>query len=199
MKAVKRTTDILVAAAKAAVRIGTEKDLVLATEVLADTKRAAKKIADEKKKITEPLNTALNAARALFAPFERQLSETEAVLKEAIVSYHDRMEAERVKDAEKIAARVEKGTMRVDTAIEKIEGLGDERTSVHVEGGSLKLNKVRKVRCSSISHLKENQMISLARNGYIVWDHVKVRKDALAGIQIPGVEVYEETQASIGV
>ena len=178
--------------------IQTDEQLTEVVEIATNIKKLSKFVTAEKEKITKPLNDALKAARTLFAPYEANLAEAEAKLKTAMVKYHNEQEAKRKLDEERIAARVEKGTMTEKTAVKKIEDLGTEKKTVTVENGAVQFKQVRKVRFSSISHLKEEEMVWLARNGYIVWDEVKTRKDALAGTVIPGVEVYEETSSSIG-
>lgn len=181
------------------VEITDDASLTAGTEMLANVKKLAKFVTQEKEKITKPMNEALKAARALFAGPEKLLIDAESTLKGKIITYTNEVERKRREAEAKIAARVEKGTMKAETALGKIADLEVEKKAVHTEAGSAKISVVRKVRFQPIMELDSTAIAKLARGGYLVWDEVKARKDALAGIEVPGAEVYEDKQVSVGV
>ena len=181
------------------IAITDETSLTAGTEMLANVKKLAKFVTGEKEKITKPMNEALKAARALFAGPEKRLADAESTLKGKIIAYTNEVEKKRKEAEAKIAARVEKGTMKAETALNKVADLEVEKKAVHTEAGSAKISVVRKVRFQPIMELDSTAIAKLARSGYLVWDEVKARKDALAGIEVPGAEVYEDKQVSVGV
>ena len=181
------------------VEITDDASLTAGTEMLANVKKLAKFVTQEKEKITKPMNEALKAARALFAGPEKLLIDAESTLKGKIITYTNEVERKRREAEAKIAARVEKGTMKAETALGKIADLEVEKKAVHTEAGSAKISVVRKVHFTEVTELSAEDVAFLAKEGYLVWDEPFARKQALAGLKVPGVEVYEDKQVSVGV
>ena len=181
------------------IAITDETSLTAGTEMLANVKKLAKFVTGEKEKITKPMNEALKAARALFAGPEKRLADAESTLKGKIIAYTNEVEKKRKEAEAKIAARVEKGTMKAETALGKIADLEVEKKAVHTEAGSAKISVVRKVHFTEVTELSAEDVAFLAKEGYLVWDEPFARKQALAGLKVPGVEVYEDKQVSVGV
>lgn len=163
--------------------ITTPEENVLATELKAKLKETGNTIKARKEAITKPLNTALKSARELFAPLEAQFSTAESIVGRKLLAYkHEVEEAARIKEAQ-IAARVEKGTMKVETAERKMDEVERVDKTTKTAHGQVQFRKIKKVRVNNDSEVPKQ---------YWIIDMVAVRKDALAGIVIPGVEVYEE-------
>lgn len=163
--------------------IASDQDLPVATELLAKIKQVGKLIKERKEEITKPLNAALASARELFKPIETSHADAEAIIKRKVLAYQDKVEAERAAAAAKLAARVEKGTMRTDTAMRKMEELPEVQKKTATAGGTLSTRVIKKV------HIVDE---SLLPREYLLPDNVKINKAALAGVVIPGVEVREE-------
>lgn len=158
-------------------------DLVKATELLSRVKTVAKNIKILKEGVTKPLNEALRNARLLFSPMEDQVNSAERVIKGKMIDYQNAEEKKAAKKEVKIVEKVETGKMDMVQAAEKIEE-ARPATNIKSTTGSANFKKVKNFRI-----LDE----SLIPREYLVIDMVKVRKVALAGVAIPGVEVYEES------
>jgi hypothetical protein len=129
------------------------------------------------------LNEALRNARDLFRPVEEQFEHAEALIKRKLLDYKQKKDAEaRAKEA-KIAAQAEKGTIKLETAERKMGEIERVETTTRGKVGEVQVRKVKKVRITNESLLPRS---------YLVPDMVIIRRDALAGIAIPGTEVFEE-------
>lgn len=160
-------------------------DYKSAADMLASLKTVGNAIKERKEKITKPLNDALRSARDLFRPLEDSFIAAESTIKTKMLDYKRKADEEaRIKE-QKIAERVERGTLKPETAERKIEQVTRLNTTEHGDVGAVQVRKVKKVR-----------IVDPARVPHEFWviDEVKVRKQALAGVEIPGVEVYEDEQ-----
>lgn len=178
--------------------VKSDEDLERATLVLTNVKKLQKFVTQEKEKIIKPLREATSAARGLFAPIEEQLDEAETKLKRAMITYQDKKQKEVDAKQASIVARAQKegpGSLKPETAIKKMEEVGEVKTNVQTTNGSANFKKVKKVRVTDPAKVPDF---------YWVIDLVKVRGFALAlsndlgkiGELIPGVEVYEETNVA---
>lgn len=175
-------------------QIATADENAQAMEFKAKIKAALKSVTAKKEEATKPLNATLKAIRGWFAPIETQLEKADTIMAKKLITYKRKVEDEaRAKEAA-IAKKVEAGRMRLDTAEKKLEQVNETKvaTTNATAAGNVQFRKIKKVRFANTALLTSEQITNLARSGYFVWDEVKARKDALAGIQIPGVEVYEE-------
>lgn len=169
----------------AQVSITTPEENESAMNLKAKLKEIGKDLTARKEEITKPLNTALKSARELFAPMEIQLSNADKIIGAKLISYKQKVDAEaRAKEAA-IAKKVEEGKMKLETAekkLEKIEETKVEKTT-RTDHGTVQFRKIKKVR-----------VVEPGKVPGIYWqlNEVLIRKDALLGVQIPGVEVYEE-------
>ncbi len=166
-----------------AVTITTSEENEVATNIKAKLREAGKNIKDRKEEITKPLNIALKSARELFAPIEKQFEAAENIVGRKLLAYKQKIESEARAAEAKIAARVEKGTMKMETAERKIEQLPTIQKTVQTNYGKVQFRKIKKVRLTNRELIPDQ---------YLIVDMVAVRRDALAGIIIPGTEVYEE-------
>jgi len=170
------------------ITIATAEDNAHATEIKAKLNETKKVIKARKEEITKPLNAALKSARDLFAPIESQYEEAESILATKLIGYKRKVEAETEAAAAKLAARVEKGTMKIETAERKIGELPTVQTTVQTEHGRVQFRKVKKMRVVDESKVPDE---------YWVVDMVALCRDALAtgfmGLVFGGAcEVYEE-------
>jgi phenylalanyl-tRNA synthetase alpha subunit len=165
--------------------IKTSEDMTVATDLLSKIKQVGKLIKNEKEKITVPANEALKAARNFFAPFEKQVSDAEAEIKKKMIDYQVKNEKKIAEQQEKVAAKAESGKMDMDKALDKIGALEEKKqNTVSGEGGGkAQFRTIKKV-------VIENP--ELLPREYLIPDEVKIRKAALAGMEIAGVKVVEE-------
>ena len=157
-----------------------DKGYELADVLLSKIKKAQRLITTEKNKVLRPLLDATKAERERWAPVEQDGLQAEKIVKSKMqVYFTEKEEKQRIEEA-KIQKKVEEGKMKIETAAKKMEIV----QAPPVETKS----KVRKVKVVKITNP------SLVPMKYFVLDEVAVRKDALAGVKIPGVEVVEENQ-----
>lgn len=179
--------------------IKNEAELESAAKFLTDVKKLIKWVTGEKEKITKPLNEALKVERARWAPLEEKAKDAETAVKKAIAAYTVKQEAKQEKKADKIAEDVASGKISDEKGLQKMENLGEVKTNVKTGEGTVAFKTVRKVRFEEVTELHPDTLSTLARGGYLVWDQVKARKDALAGIDVPGATIYEEKEISARV
>lgn len=165
--------------------IGNADDMTRATELLSKINLAGDMIKARKEAITKPLNAALASARDLFRPLETAQAEAKRIVSQKMISYQTKIEEERRAEEAKIAARVEKGTMKIETAAKKVEALAPVETKVEAKSGTVSFKEVRMPKVVNEA---------LIPREYLEIDMVKIRRDALAGIVIPGVVVEIEKQ-----
>lgn len=169
--------------------VDSEEALAAVADKIKNVKTLGKAVRAEMEKYTKPAQAIINEARAKYLPFEKMCTDAETQLKKKAGAYMDEQEAKRKKEEEKIAARVEAGKLKEETGIRKMEELGEERKSVQTESTQLQRRKVR------VAYITNAEMVP---DKYWVLDESRVKREALAGVEIPGVEVREETQMAIG-
>lgn len=176
------------------VTITTPEENESAMNLKAKLKETGKAITKRKEEITKPLNDALKSARLLFAPMEDQISKAEGIIGKKLLVYKQKMDAEAKAKEDAIAKKVEEGKMKLGTAEKKIEAVQETKVekTTKTDHGTVQFRKIKKVRFADPKILTPQIQGNLIAGGYLVWDEVKARKDALAGVQIFGTEVYEE-------
>lgn len=160
-------------------------------------KEIVDKVTTRKEEITKPMNAALKSVRELFKPLETMGEEAISQIKRKMLSYTS--EKQRIADEAKakLDARVEKGTMKEETAERKKEEIKAPETTIKTDEAKTVTKMIRKVRFNNLKNAPAKDLQFLAENEYIVWNEVKARKDALAGVLKSGVEIYEEPELSL--
>lgn len=166
-----------------AVMIETQEHYESTVDLISKLKETGNLIKIKKESITNPLNEALRNARELFAPIEDQFAKAEVIVKTKLLDYKRKKDAEARAEEAKIAARVDKGTMKLETAERKIDGIERVETTTKGKVGEVQVRKIKKVRIVDAAALPRE---------YLIPDDVLIRKDALGGKVIPGVEVWED-------
>lgn len=154
-----------------------------ATDNLSDIKDAQKILKAEKEKITKPANEIIKWAREKFRPLEDTLKDAEGTIKGKMLTYNEEKEAEAKKKEEQIAKRVEKGTMKFDTGLKKMDDIDHAESTVSGKKGMIQTRTIKKVVI-----VDENKL----PREYLMPNETLIRKEALSGKEIPGVEVREE-------
>jgi len=169
-----------------------EKTLAYASDRIKAAKDLAKRVKAEKERFTAPAKEIISAAKAKYDPILAALEAVERTLKNASEAFLlARMKKQREEEA-KIAARVEKGTLKTATAMKKLDELGDDANAIRTEHSGLRVTMRKDIEVVALEQVGIDALGFLAEQGYLVWDMVKVRKDALAGIEIPGVKIIEK-------
>ena len=164
--------------------ITTPEQNVLVIERKAKLNKLGKEVKAEKEKATKPLNEALRTVRSWWAPLEEMIEEGEKIFSRALLTYKSKVEEEARKKEAQIAARVEKGTMRLDTAERKLEQVQHVEKHADTEFGRVQFRKVKRVRITNPD---------LVPDEYWIIDQVKLNEAVLRqGIQVLGTEIFEE-------
>lgn len=165
--------------------ITNQEENVFATELKAKLKEIGKTIKTRKEEITKPLNEALRSARELFSPLESQFDNAETIVGNKLLAYKKKVDAEIRAKEEKIARDAEAGKIKIETAEKKMEKLEEKKLDTHIDTahGRVQFRKVKRMRI-----IKRD----LIPDQYWVIDEVLLRKDVLAGVVVPGAEMYEE-------
>jgi hypothetical protein len=164
--------------------IETKEDMEKGADLLHNVKQVEDFIIERKEKITRPLMTALASARDLFKPLELAHADAKKVIKAKMLAWQIEEDDRIEKEKERIAKRVEKGTMRADTAAEKLEVVGNVNQKTVGSVGKTSIRVVKKVRIVDES---------LIPREYMVPDMDEITEAIIRkGMVIPGVETYEE-------
>lgn len=172
--------------------IASPEQMTSATDLLSKMKTVAKMIKERKEAITKPLTEALNSARDLFKPIESNLADAERIVKGKMLDYQRAIDEENEKKRLALAKKVETGYMKPETAVAKMEKIEDAPTTVQGSVGAMAFRNVKKVRFAELATLSGPDIAALVSGGYVVWNETVARRDALAGKNVPGAEVYEE-------
>lgn len=169
--------------------ITSDAELAYATKALSGIKDFLKQVATKEKEITGPLTEALKNTRALFLPFKVSAKSAEANVKEKMIVYNRELEEARMIEEEKLAKKVESGSLKEETAATKLEKIPEKKVHVAGEGGkgAVTFKKVKKFKVVDITKIPYD---------FLLPDEVKIRKAMYADIPISGVEYFEEDQVS---
>ncbi len=159
-------------------------DMERATDVLHNVRMAEKYITEKREAITKPQMQALANIRSLFKPIELQLQEANKMIKAKMLSWQIQEDDRVKKEQDRIAKRVEKGTMRPDTAAQKLEQAGEVGQTSEGESGKSSIRDVKKVRITDITMIPREYM---EPNMAMITEAI-IRK----GLTISGVEMFVE-------
>jgi DNA anti-recombination protein RmuC len=173
--------------------IDSQESLEQASDILSQIKTSTKEVEKRRKEITDPLNAALKSANALFKPLTEDLKTAERCIKDKMLDYTNEIEAKAAAEAAKLEARVERGTMRTDTAMRKMDELETVGSSVQGAKGNVQFRIVRVVKIVDptkipLKYLTNEKVLDAIR--------AAVRTDVLNGTLVEGVEIAEEKQVA---
>ncbi len=145
-------------------------------DYLREIKAIETKITARKEEITRPLMQGLTSIRDFFRPVEVSLADAKKTVKDKMLAYTIEVEEKAAKERERIAKRVEKGTMKQETALGKLV--------------DLKANEVK----SNTRTLKKLLISdeSLLPREYLMPNREVITKALFAGVVVPGAELKEE-------
>lgn len=155
-------------------------DLGTASDLLELIKNAERSVVSRKEEITRPLMRGLSAVRDLFKPVELGLDNAKKIAKAKVVAFQTLEEQKNAEEKAKIEARVEKGTLKLETGLKKLAEVGDVPKTV----GAIKMRTLTKVRVVDET---------LIPREYLVPDMTKITEAVLRqNISVPGVEKYQD-------
>lgn len=165
------------------IKIVDEQSLTKATEVLSQANKYAKQLEEDKQKITKPINDALKEIRARYKPLENKLEDIILTIRKSMTSYQtEQMRLKKIEE-EKIANRVAKGTLKVETGIRKLEELPQTADKIATQSGKIAFKTVKKFEVIDLTQVPIK---------YHLADETAIRDAMKAGIELPGVKYFEE-------
>jgi hypothetical protein len=179
-----------------------DESLLAAGEKRKQIKDYLKQAKEEKDSATKPLNDTLKTIRGWFAPLEESCEQAIAIIGGKMQKYQDEVEekrrkaeAEARKKEEEAKKKLEEGKIsekQAEKIIQKAEEKVFSAPAPIKSSANFHTRVDRKVRFSDPKSLSPKEVKSLIDDGYLVWDEVKGRRDALDGTLTVGVEVYEQ-------
>jgi len=190
-------------------QVTNDEELTAVAEKIKQVKTMGKFVEQEKKKLTDPAKAIIKEAGEKYDPFIKQCKNAEETLKFRAGTYMELKEKERIAAEEKIAARVEKGTMKAETAVRKMEELPEAKREVATPNAGLRMTKRKNaVVVDPEGQRKALELVMRTMGGsdaakmvpaeFWLIDEVEVRREALAREkdgrpQLNGVKIIEET------
>jgi len=175
-----QTTKAMQAAQELSIK--TDADMPGASELFLKIKAVGNLIKQRKDTITRPLYKMYKDAMDYFKPLEQEYSNAERVVSQKISEYREKQMAKAAKETAKIEEKVEMGKIDFQKAAEKIEKIAPQK-SVETGAGAVQFRTIKEVVVEDETKIPRE---------YFVLDMVKVRKVALAGVEIPGVKVVDK-------
>ncbi len=151
-------------------------------ELLSHLNRSLDKITTEKERVTKPLNEALKAERSRWKPLETVLEGAIAAVRTKMTAYQTHAALEAEKEAKRIADRVARGTMKVETGLAKLDALERADDVINTGVGTVKF------RTSKILKILDESLIP---DEYWLMNYNKLLTDLKAGKVIPGATTEE--------
>lgn len=163
--------------------IATQEHYESATDLLSKIKTVGKIIKERKEEITRPLMEALNSARDLFKPIEQSHADAERIIKGKMITYQNEQEVLREAEKAKLAARVEKGTLKQETAVRKMAEIPQVPTNAQGKIGQVSTRIVKKLVITDANAVPRE---------YCVPDNALIKAALDAGKEVPGAGYVEE-------
>lgn len=148
----------------------------IARNYLAEISTAKKIVKETKEGITKPLNESLKKIREMFSRPEAMIEEAETILKNKLSVFLVKIQKEAEKKTEEVMTKVVNGEMTMAQAgakLEKVEARADA---------------VPKRTIKEMFITDENQI----PDSYWVLDMVRLRKDVLSGVVVPGTLIVSK-------
>jgi len=161
--------------------IKSDDDYSIGVEIASKLKQLAKAVKAKKDEVIKPINAGLKAARDLFKPVETSLETAEFELEQKMLAWNAQKRKAAELEAAKIAARVEKGTLKQETADRKLENIVQPVKTVKTDTGAKATEKMLP------DYVVSNP--ELLPRAYLMPDIAKIKADLKAGVSIPGAEI----------
>lgn len=171
-----------------AIKVTTDEELTQVAKHVDDVKKMAKFVKQERDKYIAPAKEIIEKAKEQYDPYLKACEEAESMLKEKAQVF---MIAEKKKADEaraKEIKKVETGYQKPETAVKKIEAMPEAKKTVDTGASKLSMKMVKDIRITDEKAIPDEYYKPREL------DMVKLKKVALAGVSIPGVEVFEKPQ-----
>lgn len=136
-----------------------------------------------KEEMTRPLNDSLKSIREFFKPFETRGETALSIIKSKMLKYAQDKQRKADADKQKLAERVERGTMKPETAVRKMNEIKAPEKTVATDTAS-----------STVVSRKAYRVVDKTKIPleFMEPNMVAIKTQFKAGIPVPGVEEYLE-------
>jgi len=175
------------------IKITTLAELSSAAEIRKNLKELGKKVKEEKEKATKPLKEVLDAVKSWFGPIEDNYEQAEKLISSKIIDYQDLIEKKRLAEEKKAQDKIDEENRKLEAG-----EITEEQAEKKIEKVETKLEKVEEVTTkNSDFHTRVIKKVRITNESllpriYLVPNEVKIRKDVLNGVEVPGAEMYDE-------
>ena len=146
-------------------------------DLLDNIKKAKRWVKQEKDKYVEPAKEITKRAKEQYDPIIDLIEGIEKSLKTKVNDHRLKLEEAKRKEEERIAKRVEKGTMKEETAEKKME---DIKPVGKTYGGVTQRSYTR-------ARVTDKSKVPLE---YLEPDLTAIKRALQAGVEVPGAELY---------
>lgn len=141
-----------------------------------------------REEITKPMNEALKSTRLLFNPIESALENAIITIKSKMMTWYSEEKRREQIEQQKIADRVDRGTMKPETAVKKSAEIESPIAHVKTETATGSVRTVTKYR------VVDKAKIPLT---FMEPNMVAIKTAFRQGQPVPGVEAYEDYEQAI--
>ena len=176
----------LVAKMQAAVEVVDVTDEKKVTAAKEGIKKLKSYVKQQMSKYIDPAKAIIAEAKEQYDPWIEACDAAEALLKRKVIEYVMEQRKKEDEAKQKLAARVEKGTMKAETAVRKM----DELPETKANQGGVKVRMIKDYQVTDESKIPAEFWTRTLNTALI-------RKVALQeGTAIPGIEVFEKPSGS---
>ncbi len=165
--------------------IKTDEDLEKVADTIKEVKTLGKIVKAEKERFTKPAMEIVNNAREKYLPFEQECKDAENALKDKADVFMEARDKKIEEEEARIAAKVEKGSIKEETGLKQMENVEQQKPTIKTESGAQLQRKM-----VDVAVIVDESKIP---HEYYDLNEVRVRRAALAGAIIPGVEIQKKS------
>jgi len=161
--------------------VNDDESMELAGDLRSKIKQYERAMAKEKKEWLDPINVLRTKVFGVFRPFEAQVDEAIKKVDSKIIAYQIYKEEEARKIEAKLQARIEKGTLKPETALRKMGEVDVPDSMITSEHGKTIVREHRDIEVVDIGKIPRE---------WLVPDYVAIRQAVLTENKIvPGVKI----------
>lgn len=171
--------------------VKTDDDMAALADRIKQVKEFRVKVEEKRDKTIEPAKAIIEEAKATYNPIIDGAKGLEATLKQKGVTYTIAKQKAEDEAKAKLAARVEKGTMKPETAVRKMEAMPETQRTVKTAASQFQVKTVQDIEIVDESKIPDeyfNRVLDTRRLKAAV---------ITAKIEVPGVRVITRNQAAI--
>lgn len=171
-------------------QITSAKQMKDAAELLTRLNKYSDAMKTEKEKVTKPLNASLKVIREWFKPRESEMEEAIDIVRKKMSTYQLEADAKAKEQEKKLADRVERGTMKAETAVKKFDDIERPEERIDLGGASIEFRTQRKLKITNIQ-LVVHWLLNSGKQELIYVDEAELLRILKSGTKVPGAEIEE--------